>query len=367
MKVPFLDLKAQLPQIRKEIEERFSRIVDNTGFVCGREVKEFEERFADLHDVSYAVGLSSGTEANQIACLCCGIGEGDEVIIPANTFIATAEGISHAGAVPVFADVDETTFNIDGEFDTKITPKTKAVNPVHLFGQPADMAAVLDIAQKNKLPVIEDSAQAHCAEFRGKRVGGIGKAASWSFYPGKNLGAWGEAGALTTDDENICRQALKLRDHGSEKKYFHDLIGFNCRMSEFQAAVLNVKMDYIEEWTEKRRRNAERYSEGLSGLEEVAAPVESEGARHVYHLFVVRAQERDELQEYLKDKDIGCGMHYPIPLHLTEAYAYLGYRPGDFPKAENLAKEILSLPMYPEISGDQIDYVCECIQDFYKR
>lgn len=367
MRVPFLDLRAQLPQIRKDIEGRFSRIVDNTGFVCGREVKEFEERFAQLHDVSYAVGLSSGTDANQLACLCCGIGEGDEVIIPANTFIATAEGISHAGAVPVFADVDETTFNIDADFENKITPNTKAVNPVHLFGRPADMAAVLDIAQKNKLPVIEDSAQAHCAEFRGKRVGGIGKAASWSFYPGKNLGAWGEAGALTTNDEDICQKALKLRDHGSEKKYFHDLIGFNFRMSEFQAAVLNVKMNYIEEWTEKRRRNAERYREGLSGLKEVTAPAESDEAKHVYHLFVIRAQERDELQAYLKEKDIGCGMHYPIPLHLTEAYAHLGYRAGDFPKAENLAKEILSLPMYPEMSEDQIDYVCESIRNFYKE
>lgn len=368
MDVPFLDLKAQLPQIREEIEKRFSRTVDNTAFVCGREVKEFEERFAQLHEVRYAVGLSSGTDANHLALLCCDIGEGDEVILPVNTFIATAEGISHSKAAPVFVDVDEKTFNIDVHLiEECISPKTKAINPVHLFGQPSDMDEIIKTAKKHKVWVVEDSAQAHCAEYRGKRVGGWGRAASWSFYPGKNLGAWGEAGALTTDDEEIYQKALMLRDHGSEKKYFHDLVGFNYRMSEFQAAVINVKMKYIQEWTEKRRLNAQRYYERLNGMDEVITPTESDGAKHVYHLYVIRAQNRDDLQEYLQEQGIGTGLHYPFPLHLTGAYSYMGYEEGDFPKAEKLASEVLSLPMYAELTGKQIDYVCEKIKDFYKK
>ena len=368
MNVPFLDLKAQVPQIRKEIEEKFSRIIDNTAFVCGREVKEFEEKFAKLQDVQYAVGLSSGTDANQLALMGCSIGEGDEVIIPVNTFIATAEGISHSKAVPVFVDVDEKTYNSDiSKIEEKITSRTKAINPVHLYGQPSDMDQIEQIAEKYDILVIEDSAQAHCAEYRGKRVGGIGKAASWSFYPGKNLGAWGEAGALTTNDEEIYQRALKLRDHGSGKKYYHDLIGSNFRMSEFQAAVLNVKMKYIEEWTEKRRMNAYRYNQRLSEIDSVIVPSELDGVTHAYHLYVIRARERDKLQEYLKENDIGTGLHYPFPLHLTGAYSYLGYKKGEFPIAEKLADEIISLPMYVELTEAQIDYVSEKIKDFFKN
>jgi len=367
MNVPFLDLKAQIPQIREDIEERFSRIIDNTAFVCGREVKEFEERFAGLHDVKYCVGSSSGTDGNHLALLCCGIGAGDEVIVPVYTFIATAEGISHSKAEPVFVEVDESTFNIDiNKIEEKITSRTKAINPVHLFGQPSDMDRIREIAEKHDILVIEDSAQAHCADYRGKRVGGIGNVASWSFYPGKNLGAWGEAGALTTNDEEIYRKALKLRDHGSEKKYYHDLIGFNYRMSEFQAAVLNVKMGHIEEWTEKRRLNAYRYNQRLGEIDSVIIPAVLDGVRHVYHLYVIRAKERDKLQAYLKENGIGTGLHYPFPLHLTGAYSHLGYKKGDFPMAEKLADEILSLPMYAELTEEQIDYVCEKIKDFYK-
>jgi len=367
MDVPFLDLKAQFPQIREEIEHRFKRTIDNTAFVCGREVKEFEERFSELHDVKYTVGLSSGTDANHLALLCCGIREKDEVLVPAFTFIATAEGISHSGAKPVFVDVDEKTFNIDvNQIEDNITSKTKAINPVHLFGQPADMRRIQKLAEKYDILVIEDSAQAHCAEHRGIRVGCMGKAAAWSFYPGKNLGAWGEAGALTTDDEDIYHKALKLRDHGSEKKYYHDFIGYNYRMSEFQAAVLNVKMKYIEEWTEKRRLNAYRYNQRLKGIDKIIIPSALDGVSHVYHLYVIRVQERDKLQEYLKDQGIGTGLHYPFPLHLTEAYSYLGYKKGDFPKAEKVAQEVLSLPMYAELTEGQIDYVCEKIKEFYK-
>jgi len=368
MNVPFLDLKAQIPKIRKDIEERFSRIIDNTAFVCGREVNEFEERFAELHDVKYCVGLSSGTDGNQLALLCCGIGEGGEVIVPVNTFIATAEGVSHCNAEPVFVDVDEKTFNIDNnKIEGNITSRTKAINPVHLFGQPSDMDRIREVAKKYNILVIEDAAQAHCAEYRGKRVGGIGRVASWSFYPGKNLGAWGEAGALTTNDEEVYRKALKLRDHGSEKKHYHDLVGFNYRMSEFQAAVLNVKMKYIEEWTEKRRLNAYRYNQGLDEIASIIRPSALDGVKHAYHLYVIRAKERDKLQAYLKESGIGAGVHYPFPLHLTGAYSYLGYKKGDFPVAEKLADEILSLPMYAELTEEQIDYVCEKINDFYNK
>jgi len=367
MEVPFLDLKAQLPQIRAEIEERFSIIINNTAFVCGREVKEFEETFTKLHETKYAVGLSSGTDGNHLALVCCGIKEGDEVILPVNTFIATAEAISYTGATPVFIDVGEKMFNIDvNKIEERITSRTKAINPVHLFGQPADLGSIKEIAEKYNILVIEDAAQSHLAEYNHKRVGGIGDIASWSFYPGKNLGAWGEAGAITTNNEQMYLKAKKMRDHGSERKYYHDLIGYNYRMSEFQAAVLNVKMKYIKQWTEMRRKIAEKYNERLKDIEEVITPTEMHGIKHVYHLYVVRAKERDKLQEYLKENGIGTGLHYPIPLHLQRAYAHLGYKKGDFPVAERLADEILSLPIYPELSEEQIEYVCQKIKDFYR-
>jgi len=299
--------------------------------------------------------------------LCCGIGQGDEVILPVNTFIATAEAISHAGATPVFVDVEEKTFNIDiNKIEEKITPRTKSINAVHLFGQPADLKPIKQIAEKKSLFVIEDAAQAHLAEYYNEKVGGIGHIASWSFYPGKNLGAWGEAGAITTNNEEMYIKAKKLRDHGSEKKYYHDLIGHNYRMSEFQAAVLNVKMNYLGEWTEMRRRNAEGYNALLAEIEEVITPSELNGAKHVYHLYVIRAKNRGKLQNYLNENGIGTGLHYPIPLHLTKAYAYLSYKKGDFPVAEKLADEILSLPMYPELTETQIEYICEKIKTFYK-
>lgn len=367
MNVPFLDLKAQFPKIRSEIEKRFSNIIDNTAFVCGKGVQEFEESFSKLHEVKFTVGLSSGTDGNHVALLCCDIGKEDEVIIPVNTFIATAEAISHSGATPVFVDVEEKTYNIDvDEIEEKITPNTKAINPVHLFGQPADLNPIKEIAQKNDFFVVEDAAQAHLAENHNKRVGGIGHIASWSFYPGKNLGAWGEAGAITTNDEEMYLKAKKIRDHGSGKKYYHDLIGHNYRMSEFQAAVLNVKMKYIEDWTEIRRKNAEEYNKRLADIEQVITPSELEYVKHVYHLYVIRAENRDELQNFLKESGIGTGLHYPIPLHLTRAYTHLGHKKGEFPVAEKLANEILSLPMYPELSEAQINYICEKIRVFYR-
>ena len=367
MNVFFLNLKVQLPKIRFEIEERFSRIIDHTAFVCGREVQEFEDIFSKVHEAKYAVGLSSGTDGNHLAMICRGIGKGDEIIVPVNTFIATAEGISHSGATPVFVDVNEKTYNIDIEkIEERITQFTKGINPVHLFGQPSDLNPIKDMALKNDLFVAEDAAQAHLAEYHHKRVGGIGHLASWSFYPGKNLGAWGEAGAITTNDEEMYLKAKKMRDHGSGEKYYHDFIGHNYRMSEFQAAVLNVKMKYIEDWTKMRRENAKKYSERLSDIEQVIIPYELENVKHVYHLYVIRAKDRDNLQIFLRENGIGTGLHYPIPLHLTQAYSHLGHKKGDFPIAEKLSNEILSLPMYPELTEEEIDYVCEKIKAFYK-
>lgn len=365
MNVPFLDLKAQLPFIRTEIEGRFARIIDNTAFVCGKETKEFEETFSQLHEAKNTVGLSSGTDGNHMALICCEIGAGDEVILPANTFIATAEAISYTGATPVFVDVDADTFNIDvNKIEERITPRTRAINPVHLYGQPADLDPILDIAKEHSLLVIQDAAQAHLAEYKGRRVGGIGDLASWSFYPGKNLGAWGEAGALTTNNDEIHHKARILRDHGSGKKYYHDYVGFNYRMSEFQAAVLNTKMRHIERWTEQRRANARIYNANLAGIEGVKIPSEMEDVRHVYHLYVIRTENRDDMLEFLRENGIGVGLHYPIPLHLTQAYAHLGYSIGDFPVAEQLANEILSLPMYPELTEEHINFVCKKIKDF---
>ena len=364
MKVPFLDLKAQYPLILLGIKERFARIIDNTAFVCGKEVQEFEKKFAELHDVKYCVGLSSGTAGNHLALLCNGIGREDEIIVPVNTFVAAIEAICYAGAVPVFVDVDINTFNIDVEkIEERITDKTEAINPVHLYGQPADMNSILRIADEYELKVIEDAAQAHCAVHKGRKVGGIGDVASWSFYPGKNLGAWGEAGAITTNDKEIYLKAKMLRDHGSSKKYYHNMIGFNYRMSEFQAAVLNVKMKYIEEWTDMRQENARRYCDGLKDIETIILPSEMNDVEHVYHLYVIRTKERNILQEYLKENDIASGLHYPFPLHMLQAYADFGYKRGDFPVAEQLASEILSLPMFAELSKNQIEYVCRKIKD----
>jgi dTDP-4-amino-4,6-dideoxygalactose transaminase len=336
MNVPFLDLKAQLPLIREKIEKRFSEIIDNTAFISGKNVAEFEERFAKMHGCAYSVALSSGTAGNHLAVQCCDIGPGDEVIIPVNTFIATAEGISYTGATPVFVDIDEKTYNINPSLiEAAITPKTKAINPVHLFGQPADMHAIDEIASKHGLLVLEDAAQSHIALYKNKKVGGFGKVTAWSFYPGKNLGTWGEGGAITTNDEEVYTNAKKYRDHGSGKKYYHDLIGYNYRMSEFQAAVLNVKLDYIEQWTEQRRKNANLYHSLLKGINEVVTPFESDDCYHVFHLYVVRVPNREELQSYLKERGIASGIHYPFPLHLTGAYRHLGYKKGRFPSQKN--------------------------------
>lgn len=376
MQVPFLDLKAQYQKIKQEIHNAISEVLESTSFILGKPVQEFENEFAKMHGVKYCVGLSSGTDGNHIALWALNIGPGDEVIVPANTFIATAWGATLCGAKPVFVDCHPESYNIDPDkVERAITPKTKAIVTVHLYGQPADMDPLKEIAEKYKIYLIEDAAQAHLAEYKGKKVGGFGISASFSFYPGKNLGAYGEAGAVTTNDDELAEKFRMIRDHGSVKKYTHVLLGHNYRMESIQGAVLKVKLKYLEEWTEKRRQVAEKYRELLSDIEEIKLPKEMSYAKHVYHLFVIqvnsksdkRQEIRDKLQKFLNENGIGTGLHYPIPLHLQPCFKELGYKKGDFPVTEQLAEGGLSLPIYPELTDSQIEYVAEKIREFFKK
>jgi len=364
--IPFVDLKAQYASIKAEILPAIEAVLDSNAYVLGKAVSDFEQTFAQRHRTGHCIGVSSGTDGNHMALWALGVGPGDEVILPANTFIATAWGATLCGATPVLVDCDPVSYNIDpSAVAARITPKTKAIVAVHLYGQPADMDPLLEIGRKHGIPVVEDCAQAHLAEYKGVPVGGIGTVASWSFYPGKNLGAYGEGGAVTTNDPEIARKLRMVRDHGSEKKYQHEILGHNYRMEGIQGAVLGVKMKYIEQWTEARRRNATSYGELLQGLPEFVTPAESETAKHVYHLYVVRTSHRDKLQRHLQDRGISTGLHYPVPLHLQPALRHLGHRKGDFPVTESIADQLLSLPMYPELTRNQIEYITESVREFF--
>ena len=366
MNVPFVDLKAQYKTIKNEVLPAIENVLDNTAYVLGKPVFDFEAEFAKAHSVSHCIAVSSGTDGNHMALWALGVGPGDEVILPANTFIATAWGATLCGATPVFVDCHPESYNIDPDaVEAKITPKTKAIVAVHLYGQPADMDPLMEIARKHNIALVEDCAQAHLAQYKGTPVGGIGTTASWSFYPGKNLGAYGEGGAVTCNDPELARTLRMIRDHGSEKKYEHEILGHNYRMEGIQGAVLGVKMKYIQKWTELRREHATAYRELLGGLPEFVIPTETNATRHVYHLYVVRTPHRDKLQKHLQDRGISTGLHYPVPLHLAKAFADLGYRKGDFPVAEMAASQVLSLPMFPELTRDQIDYVVESIREFF--
>lgn len=376
MHIPFLDLKAQYQKIKSEINTAISEVLESTSFILGEPVHEFESAFAKMHEVKHCIGLSSGTDGNHIALWALGIGSGDEVIVPANTFIATAWGATLCGAKPVFVDCHPESYNIDPEkVEQVITSKTKAIVAVHLYGQPADIDPLKEIAEKYNLYLIEDAAQAHLAEYKGKKVGGLGISASFSFYPGKNLGAYGEAGAVTTNDDDLAEKFRMIRNHGSVKKYTHVLLGHNYRMESIQGAVLKVKLKYLAEWTEERRRVASKYKELLADLEEIKLPVEMTYAKHVYHLFVIqvnskpdkRQEIRDKLQKFLSENGIETGLHYPIPLHLQPCFKSLGYRKGDFPVAEQLAESGLSLPIYPELTNEQIEYISEKIREFFRK
>jgi dTDP-4-amino-4,6-dideoxygalactose transaminase len=353
MSIPLVDLKAQYRAYKDEIDAAVQDIIDNTSFIMGPKLKQFEDDFAAFCRVKHAIGTGSGTEALQMAFLALGIGSGDEVITTSHTFFATAEMLGHLGARPVFVDIDLSTYNIDpAKIEAAITPRTKALLPVHLYGQPAEMDPILEIAARHGLPVIEDAAQAHGAEYKGRRVGSMGRIACFSFYPGKNLGAYGDAGAVVTDDDELADKVRMLRDHGRREKYEHLMEGWPARMDTLQAAILRAKLPHLEEWNEARRRHAARYNELLADLD-VVRPYEPEHARAVYHLYVIRVDRRDEVWQGLRERGIGAGIHYPIPLHLQPAYEYLGYERGDLPLTEQAAEQVLSLPLYPELSEEQ--------------
>lgn len=361
MRVPFVDLRAQYQAIQREIRRALDEVLASNAFILGAPVVAFEEAFARYCGVRHCIGVANGTDALRLTLEALGVGPGDEVITAANTFLATAEAIVHARARPVLVDTDPRTYTINvDQIETSITPRTKAVIPVHLYGQPADMDPILKIAEKYGLYVIEDAAQAHGATYKGRKVGSIGHAACFSFYPAKNLGAYGDAGAIVTNDDRIALSVRKLRNHGGIEKYQHDLIGYNSRLDTLQAAVLLVKLQYLDEWNRRRREHARLYDELCSTIPGIITPHVPEEARHVYHLYVLRleAGSRDELRAYLKAQGIETGVHYPQPIHWTPAFRE--YPGRKFPIAEECARNILSLPMYPELSRAQIEcIICE--------
>ncbi|UCB51846.1 MAG: DegT/DnrJ/EryC1/StrS family aminotransferase [Candidatus Zixiibacteriota bacterium] len=367
MKVNFVDLKAQYQTIKPEIDKAIENVISNTAFILGKAVAEFEEQFAGYCGAKHCVGINSGTSALIMALKALDVGEGDEVITTPNTFIATAEAISFAGATPIFVDIEDGSYNLDpAKLEKAITGKTKAIIPVHLYGQPADMDPMLEIAEKKGVAVIEDSAQAHGAQYKGKKAGGLATAACFSFYPGKNLGAYGEGGAVTTNNENIAQKVRMLRDHGSPKKFYHEFIGNNCRLEGIQGAVLSVKLKHLDKWNEGRRENAALYRKYLEGTG-VGVPEQMPYAKHVYHVFCIRVKDRQKLIDFLKEKGIFTNIHYPIPIHLQKAYQFLGYKKGDFPVTEGCMDQILSLPMFAELTEEEIKYTTDCIREFYGK
>jgi dTDP-4-amino-4,6-dideoxygalactose transaminase len=359
MSVPFLDLQAQYKSIKNEVDPAIQSVIESSAFASGPAVTAFEEKFATYCHSKHCAGVGSGTAAITLALRACNIGPGDEVITVANTFFATVEAISLVGATVVLVDCneDDALINVD-RIEGAITSNTKAIVPVHLYGQVADMNAIMTIAEAHSLIVIEDAAQAHGAMRAGKRAGSVGDIGCFSFYPGKNLGAYGEAGAVTTNDAETHKRICMLRDHGMARKYHHDVIGYNERMDGIQGAVLGVKLKYLESWNEQRRKHAALYKEKLSGVKLFTT---HKDCKHVYHLFVIRSKERDALQKKLQEKRIATGIHYPIPNHLQKAYAGNKWKQGDFPVAEKLAGEVVSLPMYAELTEEQISEVCAAI------
>ena len=359
--VPFVDLKQQYASIKTEVDAAIARVVENTSFILGPQVRAFEAAFAEYAGARACIGVNSGTAALQLALMAAGIGAGDEVIVPSFTFFATAEAVSVLGATPIFVDVDPASYTVTAAtIERAITPRTRAVIPVHLYGQAADLDPILELAKTHHLHVIEDAAQAHGAEYNGKRVGALGSAGCFSFYPSKNLGAYGEAGAIVTNDEELATRLRLLRDHGSTSKYAHAIVGYNFRMEEIQAAVLNVKLPHLDDWNDARRARAARYSSSLANSG-IRVPREMDYARHVYHVYAVQSENRDDLQNRLTAAGVQTGVHYPIPIHLQPAYASLGYKRGDLPVTEALAERVLSLPMFPELTDEQIDRVTEAI------
>lgn len=362
--VPFLDLRAAYLELKEEIDAAVAHVLDSGFFLLGKELQAFEREFAEHVGVKYCVGLGSGLDALRITLHSLGVGPGDEVLVPANTYIATWLAVSYVGATPVPVEPDERTYNIDPKkVEAAITGRTKGIIPVHLYGQPADMGAILHIARQRKLWVVEDAAQAHGARYKGTAVGSLGDAAGWSFYPGKNLGALGDAGAVTTNDEQLADRIRVLRNYGSRIKYFNEVKGFNSRLDEIQAAVLRVKLRHLDTWNSRRRHLAEMYKDALQGAG-LILPYVPEWAEPVYHLFVVRSNQRDRLRQCLENVGIHTLIHYPVPPHLQGAYSELGFREGSFPISERIHREVLSLPIGPQMTSLQAQFVSQTINTF---
>jgi dTDP-4-amino-4,6-dideoxygalactose transaminase len=360
--IPYLDLKAQYQALKPEVDEAVLRVLASTEYVLGSEVAKFEEEFAAYSGAKFGVAVNSGTSALHLALLAAGVGPGDEVITVPYTFVATTAAIRYTGATPVFVDIDPVTYMIDvNAIEARITSRTKAILPVHLYGQSCDMDAILEFARRHKLVVVEDAAQAHGAEYKGRRVGSIGDMGTFSFYPGKNLGAYGEGGLVTTNSAEHAHKIKLLRNWGTENRYFHNLKGFNFRMDGIQGAVLRVKLRHLEAWTEARRERARWYDELLAGSG-LVTPRALAHNRHVYHVYAIRTTGRDELTKRLESKQIQYGIHYPQPIHLSEAHADLGYKRGDFPVAESVSEQILSLPIYPELTRSHAEEVAAAVR-----
>jgi dTDP-4-amino-4,6-dideoxygalactose transaminase len=362
--VPYLDLPAQMRTIRKDIDAAIGRTLDHCSFCLGPDVAQFEKDFARFCGAEHCIGFNSGTSALHVAMKLLNVGPGDEVITTPCTFVATSWAISYVGARPVYVDIDEQTMNLDPRLiERAITPRTKAVLPVHLYGHPFDLDAIKAVCARRGLPLVEDAAQSHGARYRGRPIGTTGCLAAYSFYPGKNLGACGEGGALVTNDDALARRARSLREHGSTVRYYHDEVGYNYRMEGFQGATLNVKLKRLPAWNTRRRAIAHRYHELLRDTP-LRLPHEAPWAESVFHLYVVRHPARDRLKAHLEANGVGSALHYPVPLHLQKCYAGLGYQAGDFPVAEATARECLSLPVYPELTDEQVAYVAATIRAF---
>ena len=360
--IPFVDLKTQYSSIKEEIDTAVIKVLDSTQFILGQEVITFESEFAAYCNTEDAIAVNTGTSALHLALLAAGIGAGDEVITTPFTFVATVAAICYTGATPVFVDIDPVSYTIDTtQIERAITEKTKAILPVHLYGQPADMDAIMEIARRHGLTVIEDAAQAHRAEYKGQRVGSIGDIGCFSFYPGKNLGAYGEGGAIVTSNPEYARKIKMLRDWGQEERYHHVMKGYNYRMDGIQGAILRIKLRYLDRWTEARRTHAAQYDKLLANSA-VKTPVVMPYSYHVYHIYAVRTNQRELLQQKLNEQGIQTGIHYPIPVHLQKGYADLGYKLGDFPNSELVAQEELSLPLYAELSQVQVQTVATALQ-----
>lgn len=386
MQVPIMDLKRQYEMIKDEIDEAIQKTIDSCAFVAGEKVREFENSFANYCGIKHAIGISTGTGAIYVALKALDIGRHDAVITVPYTFIATAEAISFTGATPIFVDIKDDSCTIDPEKikeyieekcewvekkgvlrDQEKKLNVKAIVPVHLYGQPADMDPIMEIAKKYGLAVIEDAAQAHGAIYKEKKAGSIGTLGAFSFYPSKNLGAYGQGGMVICDDDQLAEKVRMLIDHGQKERYYHEFEGWNYKMDGFQASILNVKLNYLDDWNEDRRHNAHYYNELLNGLEKIITPKEMAYARHIYHLYVVRVPDRDNFQSFLKENGVGTGIHYPIPLHLQKAYKHLNYKEGDFPISEKCSREVVSLPMFPELTHQEIEYVCRIIKEWVEQ